>query len=87
VWERVAEGGKKRRDLIVFSTRCGRAGGWAGRDNTDVWVRWAGTSSAGEKKLVVFDRNTLKIAIFWYFIVFSPYPLIKTYDGWVQREG
>jgi hypothetical protein len=34
-----------------------------------------------------FGRNTLQIAIFWYFIVLPPYPLPRTYYGWVQREG
>jgi hypothetical protein len=56
-------------------------------------VRWArrryrraGMRGYGEKK-IVFSRNALQIAIFWYFIVLPPYPLPKTYDGWVRREG
>jgi hypothetical protein len=39
------------------------------------------------KKHYVFGRNALQIAIIWYFMVLPPYPLPKTYDGWVRREG
>jgi hypothetical protein len=51
-----------------------------------MWVRRVGRNNPGEKK-IIFGRNALQIMIFWYFIVFPPYPLPKIYDGWVQREG
>jgi hypothetical protein len=34
-----------------------------------------------------FSAETLQIAIFRHFIVLPPYPLPKTYDEWVRREG
>jgi hypothetical protein len=52
---------------------------------------WTGTQGRVEKvpvrKKIVFGRNTLQIVIFWYFVVLPPYPLPKTYDEWVRREG
>jgi hypothetical protein len=50
-------------------------------------VPQAGMAGVGEKKMSLFGRNALQIAIFWYFIVFPPYPLPETYDGWVRCEG
>jgi hypothetical protein len=41
-------------------------GGYKGRVHKS-WVR----------KKFVYGRNALQIAIFWYFIVFPPYPLPK----------
>jgi hypothetical protein len=38
-------------------------------------------------KNFVFGRNTLQIAIFFYFIVLPPFLLLKIYDRWVRREG
>jgi hypothetical protein len=49
---------------------------------TTQWVR-----TAGGEKTIRFGRNTLQIAIFWYFIVLPPYRLPETYDVWVRREG
>jgi hypothetical protein len=62
------------RDLDRYS-RCGHGG----------YSRWVETTLV--KKQFVFGRNALQIAIFWYFIVLPPYPLPKTYDGWVRCEG
>jgi hypothetical protein len=43
------------------------------------WVR---------KTLRFFFAGTLsKLRFFWYFIALPPYPVPKTYDGWVRREG
>jgi hypothetical protein len=50
-------------------------------------VREAGRRDVGEKNITFFGRNALQNAIFWYFIVLPPYPLPKTYDGWVRCEG
>jgi hypothetical protein len=44
-----------------------------------------GIHRVGEKNNSFFGKNALQIAIF-YFIVRPPYPLPKTYDGWVRRE-
>jgi hypothetical protein len=39
-----------------------------------------------EKSLGILAERSLNCD-FWYFIVLPPYPLPKTYDGWVRREG
>jgi hypothetical protein len=57
----------------------------ATQERVDGYAR-AGRKGPGEKK-IVFGRNTLQIVIFWYFVVLPPYPLPKTYDEWVRREG
>jgi hypothetical protein len=41
----------------------------------------------GWQKNYFFGGNTLQIAIFQSFIVLPPYPLPKTYDGWVRAWG
>jgi hypothetical protein len=47
----------------------------------------AGTHGVGEKKISFLAETLSKLRVFWYFIVLSPYPLLKTYDMWVRREG
>jgi hypothetical protein len=65
-----------------FLQRGVRAGGQVGPTGIG-----GGYTPGGWRKQFVFDRNTLQIAIFWYFTVLPPYPLPKTYDRWVRREG
>jgi hypothetical protein len=51
------------------------------------WVRVGWVRRREVRKIICFWQNALQIAIFWYFIVLPPYPLPKTYDGWVRRKG
>jgi hypothetical protein len=53
------------------------------------YERW-GRRGVGEKNITFFFffAGTLsKLRFFWYFIALPPYPVPKTYDGWVRREG
>jgi hypothetical protein len=45
---------------------------WAG------WVKGVGKTATGEKKLKFCQKHSPNC---------DPYPLSKTYDGWVRREG
>jgi hypothetical protein len=48
---------------------------------------YVGVDKRWVKKNFVFGRNVLQIGIFWSSIVLTPYPLPKTHDRWVCREG
>jgi hypothetical protein len=68
------------------ATRCGRKKRYGGRVRP-AWVYGGRVRPAWVKKVECFCINALQITIFRYFIVLPPYPLLKTYDRWVQREG
>jgi hypothetical protein len=39
------------------------------------------------RKTICFWQKRSSNCDFWHFIVLPPYPLPKTYDWWVRREG
>jgi hypothetical protein len=76
--------GKKGGDRIVlFTAGCG----WVATlvDGSLVGTE-AGTHGVGEKKIRFWQKRSPNCD-FFYFIVLLSCPLLKIYDGWVQREG
>jgi hypothetical protein len=74
------------RDDIIHDSACSIAGLLPVGAPDGRWVHEAGRDIVVTKILVLWQKR-FQIVIFWYFIVLPPYPLLKTYDGWVQREG
>jgi hypothetical protein len=72
----------------------------AGPDTDDAAASWQGLGHKGGpggyigwlsvgwvRKIIRFWQKHSPNCNFWYFIVFPPYPLPKTNDRWVRREG
>jgi hypothetical protein len=70
---------------------CVRRGwGWrvSGKGNAGGPGGYKGWVHAGwVRKIIHFWQKWPLNCVFWYFIVLPPYPLPKSYDEWVRREG